>query len=66
MSFFQSVFGQLARALFQFVLAVISRNRRALIIERRGEVLSLAKEMKTAGLTATQLRDLERRPTKEG
>lgn len=42
-----------------------SRDRRALIIERRAKVLSLAKDMKTAGFTAAQLRDLERRLTKE-
>jgi len=62
----QSVFGQVSGALFQFVLAILSRDRRALILERRAKVLSLAKEMKAAGFTATQLRDLERRLTKEG
>ena len=50
MSLVQSVFGQLAGALVQSVLAISSRDPRAVIIERCAKVLSLAKEMKAAGL----------------
>ena len=50
MSLVQSVFGQLAGALIQSVLAIFSRDPRAVIIERCAKVLSLAKEMKAAGL----------------
>jgi hypothetical protein len=65
MSLVQSVFNQLAGALFQFVLTIASRDRRALVIERRAKVLALAREMKAVGITATQLRTLERRLTSE-
>lgn len=63
MSFVQSAIGQFIGTLFYLLLATLSRDRRALIIERRAKVLSLAKEMKAAGYTPRQLRDLERRLT---
>ena len=65
MSFLQSAASQVIGALFQLMFAVFNRDRRALIIERRAKVLLLAKEMKAAGLTATQLRALERRLKRE-
>jgi hypothetical protein len=65
MSFIQSAAGQFIGAALQFLLTILSRDRHALILERRAKVLSLAKEMKAAGFTAEQLRGLERRLTKE-
>lgn len=56
---------QVIGTLFQLMFAAFNRDRRALIIERRAKVLFLAKEMKAAGLTATQLRALERRLKRE-
>jgi hypothetical protein len=63
MSFVQSAIGQIVGTVLQFLLAILSRDRRSLIIERRSKVLTLAKEMKAAGFTPRQLRDLERRLT---
>jgi hypothetical protein len=63
MSFVQSAIGQIVGTLLQLLLAILSRDRRSLIIERRSKVLTLAKEMKAAGFTPRQLRDLERRLT---
>jgi len=63
MSFVQSAIGQIVGTVLQLLLAILSRDRRSLIIERRSKVLTLAKEMKAAGFTPRQLRDLERRLT---
>jgi hypothetical protein len=65
MSFVQSVASRVIETLLQVLMTVLSRDRRALIIERRAKVLALAKEMKTAGISAAQLRRLEHHLTRE-
>ena len=49
----------------QFVTSLLSRDRRVMILDRRAKVLSLAKELKAAGLTTRDLRLLKRRLTRE-
>lgn len=56
MSFGQSISNQVVGALLQFLTTVLSRDRCALIIERRSKVLALAKEMKAVGVSPAQLR----------
>lgn len=64
MSFIPAL-GQLIGALLQFLSGLLSRDRRSVVIERRVRVLSLFREMRSAGLTAAELRELERRLTSE-
>lgn len=49
----------------QFAAGLLTRDRRAMVLERRAKVLALAKDLKAAGLTARDLRLLERRVTRE-
>ena len=65
MSFGQSISNQVVGALLQFLTTVLSRDRCALIIERRSKVLALAKEMKAVGVSPAQLRRLEHHLTRE-
>lgn len=65
MSFVQSVANQIIGALLQLLMMIVSRDRRSVILERRAKVLALAKDLKAAGMSATDLRKLERSLTRE-
>ena len=60
-----AIFVQFVGTALQFVAGLLSRDRRAMILERRAKVLALAKDLKAAGLTARDLRSLERQLTRE-
>ena len=65
MSFVQSVANQIISTLLQLLMMIASRDRRSVILERRAKVLALAKDLKAAGMSATELRKLERSLTRE-
>ena len=65
MSFVQSVANQVVGALLQLLMMIASRDSRSMIIERRAKVLALAKDMKAAGVSAAELRKLERNLIRE-
>ncbi len=60
-----SVIGPAVGMVLQFVLDVLRRDRRLAVLERRARVLNIVKEMRAAHVTPAQLRQLERRLTKE-
>ena len=65
MSFVKSIAGQILGALLQLLMTIVSRDHKTLILDRRAKVLALAKDLKAAGMSATELRKLERSLTRE-
>jgi hypothetical protein len=63
MALIGSALGHTIGTVLQFLALLVGRDRRRATVERRLKVLSLAKEMKAAGVSARQLKRLERRLT---